>query len=364
MTNRIIKRIILLTAMPLFLYSCHSEKPKEDIKESYVLSDKILETTTFAKAQLHNVENELRFFGTISADNSKLIEVYPVVGGNVTQVFVELGDYVKKGDLLATIKSTEVAEYERELEDAKNDLIVAKNNLRLTQELFQGKLNSERDVIVAQSEYDKAESQQHRLEEIYQIYHIKNGSIYEVRAPIEGFIIQKDINKDMLLRSDRTNNIFDIADIKDVWAIANVNESDINQVRVNMKATVTTISYPDTIFEGKIDKIFNIIDPDTKAMKVQIDLHNPNFLLKPDMRASIKISYTEDTKMVEIPSSAVIFDKGRNFVMIYKDRNNIETRAIEVFRQVGEKTFVSSGLAEGETVITKNQLLIYDQFND
>ena len=179
-----------------------------------------------------------------------------------------------------------------------------------------------------------------------------------------GFIIQKDINKDMLLRSDRTNNIFDIADIKDVWAIANVNESDINQVRVNMKATVTTISYPDTIFEGKIDKIFNIIDPDTKAMKVQIDLHNPHFLLKPDMRASIKISYTEDAKMVEIPSSAVIFDKGRNFVMIYKDRNNIETRAIEVFRQVGEKTFVSSGLAEGETVITKNQLLIYDQFND
>ena len=65
-----------------------------------------------------------------------------------------------------------------------------------------------------------------------------------------------------------------------------------------------------------------------------------------------------------MPSAAIIFDKSRNFVMVYKDRSNIETRKVEVYRQVGDRTFISSGLKEGESVITHNQLLIYDELND
>jgi cobalt-zinc-cadmium efflux system membrane fusion protein len=68
--------------------------------------------------------------------------------------------------------------------------------------------------------------------------------------------------------------------------------------------------------------------------------------------------------MIAVPSSAIIFDKSRNFVMIYKDRFNIDTRKVEIYRQVGDLTYISSGLKEGENVITHNQLLIYDALND
>ena len=356
--------IILLALSILLLGSCKSEPKADETEKGFVLSNKMLSSTTTAAATMQPVKNELSFYGKITADNNKMIEVFPVVGGNVTKVYVELGDYVTKGQLLATIQSTEVASFEKELDDAKNDVLVAKNNLKVTQEMYEGKLSADRDVVEAKSQMDKANSQLHRIQETYKIYNIKSGATYEVRSPISGFIIQKNINADMLLRSDKTDNIFDVAEINDVWAIANVNESDINQVKLGIDASVTTLSYPDKVFSGKVDKIFNIIDPETKAMKVRIKLSNTDYLLKPEMRANILMSYEEDKSMLAIPASAVIFDKSKNFVMIFKDRYNIETRQIEVFRQVGNIAYISSGLKDGEKVMTTNQLLVYDALND
>jgi cobalt-zinc-cadmium efflux system membrane fusion protein len=357
-------KIILTAATVLFLSACHNEKPKEVSLETFVLSDKMMATTKTAPVQVLPVKNEMFYYGKITADNNKMIEVYPVVGGNVTKVYVELGDYVQKGQLLATIRSTEVAGFEKEYDDAQNDVLVAQNNLKVAQELFEGKLNTERDVIEAKSELEKAQSQLQRIKETYQIYNIKKGATYEVRSPLSGFVIQKGINQDMLLRNDRSDNIFDIAEINEVWAIANVNESEINQVKLGIDAAVTTLSYPDKIFSGKVDKIFNIIDPETKAMKVRVKLDNPGFMLKPEMRATIKMSYTEDRSMMAVPSSAIIFDKSKNYVMIFKDRNNIETRQVEVMRQVGDVTYISNGVKEGEQVMTANQLFVYDALND
>lgn len=359
MKNKIVVLIIAIIS-----FSCKDPKNIEDIKQTFVLSDKMLASTQTEVASFNLLKNELNFYGKITPDNNKMIEIFPVVGGNVTKVYVELGDYVHKGDLLATIRSTEVAGFEKELDDAKNDVIVAKNNLKIAQELFEGKLSAEREVIEAKSQLDKAESQLHRIEETYKIYNIKGGAVFEVRSPLSGFIVQKKINQDMLLRNDRSDNIFDIAEIDNVWAIANVNESDINQVKLGIDAAVSTLSYPDKKFYGKVDKIFNIIDPETKAMKVRIKLTNTDYLLKPEMRATIKLSYTENTSMISIPSQSVIFDKSKNYVMVFKDRNNIETRQVEVFRQVGNITFIKNGLNEGEKVITENQLLIYDALND
>jgi len=343
---------------------CKSDTENKQIKQGFAMSNKMLSTSSFVEVTTQQLKNELNFFGKITADNKKLIEVFPLVGGNVTKVYVELGDYVKKGQLLATIRSTEVAGYEKDLEDAKNDLIVKKNNYKVIQELFEGKLNAERDVVEAKSEYEKALSQLNRIQETYQVYNMNKGAIYEVRAPMNGFIIEKKVNQDMLLRNDRSDNIFDIAEINDVWAVANINESDINNIKVGIDAAVTTLSYPEKIFTGKLDKIFNIIDPETKAMKAIIKLNNPGFILKPEMSATIKLSYNESKQMIAIPSNAIIFDKSKNYVMVFKDRSNIETRQIELFRQVGGLTYISNGLKNGEKIMTNNQLLVYDALND
>ncbi len=359
------KNQLLLLLVSSLLFSCDRATPPDQMKETFVLSDKMMANTKTAEVRIQPLKYELNFYGKITPDNNKMIEIFPVVGGNVTKVYVELGDYVTKGQVLASIRSTEIAGFEKEFDDSKNDVLIAKNNLKVAQELFDGKLSSEQDLLEAKSKLEKAQSQLNRIEETYQIYHIQGGATFDVRAPINGFIIEKKINQDMMLRNDRTDNIFDIAEINEVWAIANINEGDINQVKLGIDAAVTTLSYPDKIFTGKVDKIFNIIDPETKAMKVRIKLPNTDYLLKPEMRATIQLSYEEPSKpMLMIPSEAVIFDKSKNYVMIFKDRNTIETRQIELFRQVGKSTFVSSGIKPSEQVIVQNQLLIYDALND
>jgi len=352
------------TFLMMLLLACSRDKGVQEAKKTFVMSDKMLASTQTAVAQKENVKNELNFYGKITTDNNKTVEVYPVVGGNVMKVYVELGDYIEKGQLLATIKSTEVAGFEKELDDAQTDVIVAKNNYKVAQELFQGNLNTDREVVEAKSQLEKAQSQLNRMQQIYKVYNVKPNAIYEVRSPLSGFIIQKNINEGMLLRSDKTDNIFDIAQINDVWAIANVNESDIAQIKTGMAAEVTTLSYPDKKFSGSVDKIYNIIDPETKAMKARVKLSNADFLLKPEMRANLKLSSTEDKQMIAIPSAAIVFDKSKYYVIVFKDKNNIVTRAVEVYRQVGETTYIQSGLEVGAQVLISNQLLVYDALND
>ena len=120
----------LLITVFFVLVSCKKENTANSLKETFVLSNKMLSTTKIATAVQEPLKNQLNFYGKITTDNNKFVEIYPVVGGNVIKVNVELGDYVKKGQLLAVIRSTEVAGFEKELDDAKNDLITAKNKYK------------------------------------------------------------------------------------------------------------------------------------------------------------------------------------------------------------------------------------------
>lgn len=132
-----------------------------------------------------------------------------------------------------------------------------------------------------------------------------------------------------------------------------------------MNAKIHVLAYPDRTFEGKIDRIFSVLDPETQTMKIRIKLPNTDYALKPEMNATLSITYDEgNEKMIGIPSAAVIFEKNKHFTMVFHDKYNIETRPIDVFKESGDITYIKSGLQEGEKVVTQNQLFIYDALND
>ncbi len=359
------KSVAWLTLL-FFIFCLVGCKPKlpEDTAVAFRISDTMMERCEFTSATVQDVKNELKLFGKIAADNSRQASIYPIMSGNVLKIYAELGDYVKQGEQLATMRSSEVADFQRQLLDARADLALAEKDVQVAKELFAGKINSEKDVIAAQKEFDKAKAELNRIEEVYRIYGLKEGSLFNITAPISGFIVYKDITQNEQLRSDKSDIIFSIAQIDEVWVLANVNESDIARVQVGYEAEVKTISYPDKIFSGKVDRIFNAIDPSTKAMKILVKINNPALLLKTEMNATITLKYSENKKLIEVPSSSVIFDKSKNWVMVFKDRSNIETRQVEVYRQLGDATYLISGLHEGEQVISKNGLMIYDALND
>ncbi|MBL7864290.1 MAG: efflux RND transporter periplasmic adaptor subunit [Cyclobacteriaceae bacterium] len=346
----------------LGLHACADRPPAA--KPPFVLTDEMYNRCEFAVAALKDVRNELRLFGKVAADNSKLAQVYPIAGGNVIRINVELGDYVKQGQVLATVQSSEVADFQRQRLDAQADVALSEKNLQVAKELYAGKLTSERDVIAVEKELQKANAELKRINEVYSIYKLGDESTYNIIAPISGFIVLKDINQNEQLRSDKSDVVFSIAQIDEVWVLANVNESNISRVAVGYEASVQTIGYPDKIFHGKIDRIFNAIDPATKAMKVLIRIPNPGLLLKPEMNATVTIRYSENKSLIAVPSSSIIFDKSRNWVMIFRSRSDIETRLVEVYHDLEDVTFISVGLREGEKVISRNGLLVYDALND
>ncbi len=354
---------LLMAGSTLFFFSC-KRQTIEETDLAFSMSDTMMAKCEFAFASLKKVEKEIRFFGKLEADNRKTAQVFSAVGGLVTSIQAGLGDYVKQGQVLATIQSSEVANYEQQRLDAIAELAIAEKNLQVTRDMFAGKLNSEKDVKIAESELDKARANLAKINEIYSIYKFRKGSIFPVTAPISGFVITHKVNSNELIRPDEEAPLFSIANTNEIWAVAHVNESNISDIKENYNAVVTTLAFPDIPYKGKINKIYNVIDPLTKSMKFRVSLPNPDFRLKPDMNCTVKVNYTEDKEMIAIPSSAVIFDKSKYWVMVFEDQQNIETRQVEVYRQLDELSYISAGLQEGEKVISKNGLLIYDAIND
>jgi cobalt-zinc-cadmium efflux system membrane fusion protein len=359
------RNLIVAVSASLFvlLASCEKDSPAEN-QTAFSLSDTMMHKCAFGKAKVEKVKNEIRLFGKITADNSKMAQVYPVVGGVVTAINIELGDYVHQGQVLATIQSTEVAQFQKEKLDAINNVAIAEKNLQVAQDMFAGKLNSEKDVAVAEKELENSKAELTRINDIYKIYSLKGGSLYNVVAPISGFVITKRINQNEQLPSDMSEPLFSIAEINEMWALANVTESDISKIKVGYDAEVRTLAFPDTVYKGKIDKVFNAIDPETRSMRARVKIPNGDFKLKPEMNCTVSVHFTEDQDMVSVPSTAIIFDKSKYWVMVFKDRNNIETRQVSLYRQLGNITYINRGIEDNETIITRNSLLVYDAIND
>ncbi len=348
------------------LLACSKETQplKTEATRGFVLNDTMKQRIQLDTARLENIRYVVNLNGKIIADESNLIEVFPFVGGNVLRVNAELGDYVQKGQVLAVVRSGEAADFEKQLVQTKSDLLVAQKNLRVQQDLFESRLTSEKEVTTAQGEVHKAKADLARINELMNIYGINTQTEYIIKAPLSGFIIEKHINKDMTLRSDKADNIFAIAQINEVWVTANVYESEISKISLGMPTTIQVLSYPDKKFVGTVDKIFNVLDPISKTMRIRIKLQNPDYLLKPEMVATVKIMATRKEQGIAIPSSAVVFDKSRQFVMVYQNDKNIMTREVETGTNADGFTYLQNGLQTGEVVISKNALFVYEALNE
>ncbi|WP_245744910.1 efflux RND transporter periplasmic adaptor subunit [Hymenobacter actinosclerus] len=355
-------------ALALMLAGCSKSDdqtpPGPKAEAGFVLSDQLLRELKIDTVRLEAVRDELTLTGQIASNGDKTVKVYPLVGGVVEQLSVELGDHVRKGQVLAVIRSGEIADLQNQSSTAGTDLDIARKNLSVLDDQYKSGLASERDVSLARQELRKAQSNVGKSRKQLSVYGVSADGTYELRAPISGFITEKNVTDHMQFNADNVGSLFTVSNLDDVWILANVFESDISRVKEGYAADVTTLSYPDRHFSGRIDKVFNVLDPDSKVMKVRVRLPNPSYLLKPEMYAQVTVSTTGTAQMLAIPAKCVVFDKDRNFVMVFKDRHHIETREVKIAKTVGSTAYVAEGLKAGEQIIAQNQLLVYDELND
>lgn len=354
--------LVAFTTIPLALCSCSSSPSKpnmEMVSEDFCLSDTLNAMIQTAPANLQTVQSQLQLSGRITFDEQKVFKVFPLVGGYVQEVKVALGDHVQKGQTLAVLKSSEVADLKQELTQAETKVQLADKNLDITEEMFKAGLASQKDYLGAQQELKSAKAELNRVKEIFQIHTIGKGSDYIVKAPASGFIVEKKINADTQIRPDNADNLFTISSMNEIWVMANVYESDIAKIKEGYEAEVTTLTYPDKVFKGKVDKIFNVLDPATRVMKVRVRLENPGYELKPEMFASVLVKYPENKELVAVPAKSIIFDHNKTYAVVFRQRCDIDNREVAVYQTVGETAYLASGIKAGEKVISKYPLLVY-----
>lgn len=360
--NRILLPACLCAAL---LSACggQTEAPQETTRELF-LTDSLQNVVSVDTVHIHEVADELTLNGRVTFNQEQVARVFPIFGGTVTEVSAEIGDHVRKGDILAVIRSGEVADYEKQKKEAEQQLIIARRNLQSVQDMFASGMASERDVLQARQELSNAEAEEKRITEIFSIYHLAGKSLYIVKAPVSGFIVEKNINKEMQIRSDQNDEMFVISGLENVWVMADVYESNISKVHENAPVRITTLAYPGKEFTGKIDKVYNMLNDESKTMNVRVKLTNENYLLKPGMFTNVSvISRSSDKQLPRIDSHVLVFENGKNFVVTVDADGKLAVKEVEVYRQLSKECYLSSGVQEGDRILNKNVLLVYNALN-
>lgn len=355
---------LLSAAFCFFLQSCGDpdKKPAGD-KEKYVIPDTIMKTLTIDTVTTSQLVNAITLTGKVGTNDDHVVPVFSLVSGNVQDIKVILGDYVTAGQVLAVVRSSEMAQYSSELLNAETNLRIAETNRRKTIEMYRGGLASMPDSLNAEVAVQQANAE---LDRIHKVLKINSGNAqgeFVVKAPINGFIVQKSATNNMTIRGDNNTSMFTISDLKNVWVQANVYESNISYIHLGESVDVTTLAYPGKVFKGKVDKIMNVLDPASKVMKVRVILPNDDYALKPEMYASITVKDVENRQCLCVSSHAIIFDHSQYYVLVYNSKSDVKITPVQVINAIGDKTFIASGVKEGDKVISSQALLIYDALN-
>ena len=357
---------VALAAMTV-LASCEEKKTGTMENKQVCISDSLAKMITIDTAKETAMKNELKLSGEVSFDENNVVKVFPFASGQVMNVNVSLGDKVTKGQTLAVIRSADVAGNYSDLTSAKADLAISQRALQQAEYLYKNGISSERDYTEAKENYNKAVAANSKVKEQIAINGGGNtnaAGTLVVKAPRSGYIVEKNISAGNFIRPDNASSLFTISDMKDVWINANVFETDISKVKAGYAAQVTTLAYPDKVFTGKVNNIGSVLDPESKVLNVRISLPNPDMLLKPEMFTNVLISNSEASQAVSIPAGAVIFDSGKNYVVVYNSKCNLQVREVGLIKTVENTTYLSSGLKPGDKVISKNQLLLYNALTE
>jgi membrane fusion protein, heavy metal efflux system len=334
-------------------------------KTSLVLTEQQMKFIKVDTAKLAPASEQFSAVGEVSFAEDNVVRIYPIVSGAVESVNVALGDYVKRGQLLATLLSTDISLYQRDYNISKSNLEVEEKNLSRAQELFKSGMMSEKDLAQAKNSFNNARAEYDERKQVLELYggSSQQDAIFRVTAPREGYIVERNINTGTQIRTDNGTNIFTISDLKTVWVWANVHESDIAKVHEGDAVTVRTIAFPDDLMNGKVDKISTMLDPDSRVVRVRTELSNTKGLLKPEMFATVLITPHSSEKVLVIPNSSIILENNQYYVMVENNTHEFKKVQIKPGRAFHRFTEVKEGLKLGEKVVSEGSLFVLTAYN-
>jgi membrane fusion protein, heavy metal efflux system len=144
--------------------------------------------------------------------------------------------------------------------------------------------------------------------------------------------------------------------------LIDVAQADLENVKEGYEAEIISESLPEKVFYGKVENVYP--PKDAGAGRLDILLNDPEALLKPKMKAAVIVRCNEGNDMIAIPETAVIADHSKNFVLVFKDKYNIQVREVVTYTTTGDIIYIRQGLNAGENVISAHQRQIYNALSD
>jgi len=263
--------------------------------------------------------------------------------------------------VLMDMRSIELTALQSELIALEGELKVTERELQTVEALYEDKLSSEKELVEAQTRVRQSEAALNKIKADINVFGSDNGNgTFSLKAPVSGYILTKNISSGSTVSADN-NPLFTIADLSSVWIVANVNAGDIHFIREGMEADITSTSYPNEYFEGKIDAISQVFDPEDKTLKARIPFPNKNLKFKPEMSVTVRLKNKQTEEVVTVPSDILIFDNNTYYAVVRNSEDEFAIRPVVLYGQNRSKTYISEGLSPDEEVVSKNQLLIYSE---
>jgi cobalt-zinc-cadmium efflux system membrane fusion protein len=303
------------------------------------------------------------FPATVQPNQNELAEVTALVRGRVVEVNVDVGQEVKKGAQLALLHSSELSLAQSAYLKARARLAEAKRAYERVRDL-----NQEGAVSLAEVQRWEAEMLSHRSEanearnrlalfgmreeEIVRLERDnKIRSNFPIRAPFAGRVIHRNITRGEVVET--SEKLFTLADLSEVWVIANIPEKDVRFIKSSHQVESRLAAYPHEVFHGLITYVGDVLDPATRTMKLRVTVPNPDARLKPEMFATVRVHADPDPHALAIPAAAVQREKNAPMVFVQTDPAVYEARPVKLGEESGDLVRVLDGLREGERVVVK-----------
>lgn len=345
----------------LLLSSCSEEEEQKNApQEAYCLDEQSKKIIEISEVSRQPVKESIHLTGSIESNPDKVVHFLSLVDGIITTTYFTLGDEVKRGQVLAEMQSTALSSLQAELRAVQAQIEVAQVELKAQEQMYEDGISSNRELVETQNNLRILEAKKQNIERNLNMFSASSQkNIFQIKAPNSGIITAKNINSGTAVTREG-DALFSISDLNDVWAMANIYSTDIAFVYPGMEVAIKTLSYPNEVFQGKIDVISQVLEENAKVLKARIVLDNKGFKLKPGMIADITAYKKSEQQQVAIPISSLVFFNGKNYVLVYHDDCRIDLREITFTTKGNGFIYVDDGLSENEKIITQNQLLIFE----
>lgn len=330
-----VKNLIYLAIIAVLLTACkHSTDAGKNLGQSAI---KVVTTkVSFAESSY-----SLSYSGTIEA--SQTIPLSFQTSGTVENVYVEAGDAVKKGQLLASVDNSDMSNIYhvtlakfQQAEDAYN---------RLKKVHDEGSLPEIKWVEMV-TNYEQAKSSLELSK--------NNLDKCNLRAPVDGIIGHRNIEPG---QSSISLSItpFDIVDIKTVYVKVSVPENEIGKIKKGLKASFSASALNDKVFEGEVSNISPVADVISRTYAIKISVKNSGLELKPGMICDVTINLNSESTPIVVPYKAVSKDReGNTFVYIVSsDNNRVKKQIIKTGNYNDSGIEIISGLTTGQVIVSE-----------